>query len=240
MKNLLILTVLLMSCVGVSAKVVRASKNIVSRSIESPAAFTSVVLSGIADVEYTQSTDGTTSIEIFAPDNVIDLVEVYSAGGILKVGLRPKITVVGDAEITVRASSPSLNGVTVSGAGDFETRSVAIEGDMNITVGGAGDVEFDNLACRKLGVSISGAGSVDLERGTAQAAGYVVSGAGEIDADGITAGSVIAKASGAGEISCHATTSIDASASGASKIEVYGRPSQVSQKASGVGKIYIR
>jgi hypothetical protein len=214
-------------------KVVRANRNIVSRTLENPAPFDEINISGMADVEYTQSSDSTTSVEIYAPDNVIDLLEVAIEEGRLSVGTKTGHSIIG-SDVRVRATSPSLRGIGVSGASDISVEGVLTADEFAVGVSGAGDVEIDELICNRLGIGITGAGDVDISRGEAVMAKFTVTGAADINAENLKAKHVEAKVTGAGDIECHATESLSASVSGVGSITYYGNPKTLSTHTSGV------
>ncbi len=223
-------------------KIIKASATTATHTLDNPAAFSKIVVSGVGDVEYRQSTDGTSSVSISCPDNLFDIVEVYSEGGTLTVKTKPGYTItgLGDRDIDIRATSPALNAVRVSGAGD-----ISIEGKLNtdafeVRVSGAGDIDIDNLECRSVEVGVTGAGDVDIERGTAGRAKYTISGAGDIDAGNLRARSVDVRVSGAGDVECYASESISASVSGVGSVFYSGNPAKVDKSKSGIGSIRAR
>lgn len=248
----IVASTLLMACISVeidrkgvrvgNSQAIRASRHIITRTMENPAAFSKIVVSGVGDVEYVQSTDGTTSVSIIAPDNVMEILEVHSSGGTLTVSTKRGFHIVGlgGNDMEVRATSPSLDAVRISGAGDVSIDKVLSTKDLTVTVSGVGDIEIDDLQCENVEIRVSGAGDVDVERGTAVEASYTVSGVGDIDVDGLRAQRVEARVSGTGDVECYASESINARVSGVGSIVYYGNPGSVEKSRSGIGSIQAR
>ncbi len=243
-------------------KKIKASNHIVMRPVDNPAPYTKIDASGTANVEYTQSTDRSTTLSITAPDNIIDLLEVYSSNGTLEIRMKPGYYIDGNSNIVIVTSSPSLNGVDLSGACELSVRGGLQlgDGDMEVDISGVTNVDIDALACGRLKVETSGASDanigqvtcrllaieasgtsdVELGSGSANSAQYSTSGASNITTDKVHAANVMAKSSGASNVSCHACKSLNASTSGASGIDYSGNPASVQRSSSGTSSIRQR
>lgn len=170
---------------------------------------------GAFDIEYTQ---GEQNVRIYAPDNVIPHIIAEVSDGTLKLSTaRTRIRKLGKVKIYV--SSPKLNGVQISGSGDFEAENgmvadnldirvsgsgdINIEGltagDIEIHVSGAGDIDIDRLDCNSINAKISGAGDVELS-GKANTADLRISGAGDIDVSKLNCPEISSSISGAGNV----------------------------------------
>lgn len=151
-----------------------------------------------ADVSYTV-TDGNPSVEVSAPESIIDDLRFGVEDGVLLIQSKDNRNY--RAKIKVAVKSATLERLDIRGAGDFnalsdiDTKSLAIsikgagdvdfedvrcEGDVSITVEGAGDIGFYWLECNDIKVDVMGAGDVRLA-GKAENADLSIKGAGEVD-----------------------------------------------------------
>lgn len=230
------------SCIAINAEIVRASGNIVTRDLDGHTAFTKIKLSGSHDVEYTQSTDGTTSVSITGPDNILDIMDVRTNDGKLTVSTKRGYSIVGlDESVKVRATSPSpLGSVEIAGSGDMTLSGIVTTEEFKGEIAGSGDLDIENLVCTRADIKIAGSGDVDIEYGKASVASFNIAGSGGIEANDFRAANVKAKIAGSGNIACHATESLKVSVAGSGDIYYHGNPPIVESSVAGSGKIYKR
>lgn len=108
-----------------------------------------------------------------------------------------------------------------------------------LEVSGAANVAVNELKNAAISVEASGASKIKLTGDTSKLT-VDVSGATSVNADGLKAETVTAEASGACHVDVHATGTLKANASGASKITYSGSPANVEKSDSGVGKVSPR
>lgn len=205
--------------------------------------FSGIKVSGSPDVIYTQ-TRGKYEVEIYAPDNIVPLLETFVEGNSLVVRFKKNTSITHRGRIEVRVSAPAIDHVHVSGSGSVEFASgLKSDKDLSLKVSGSGDIEGRNIRCANLDIQISGSGDVDLEditstnvrmsvsgsgdgklSGVAETANYRVSGSGEIKATELRSRTVDASVSGSGEIYCHAIDFLKARVSGSGEISYKGNP----------------
>ena len=224
---------------------INSNRNYTSRTVDDiTAPFDAIEVTGSIDVEYSVSPN--VQIMVYGPDNIIPLVEVTSAGGVLKVKLKDKVMIVGDHDTRVIVAAPAIKSARVSGSGDVKLRGPIQATGFDIGITGSGDVECHGLTCENLTVALKGSGDAEVKGvictdvrasidgsgdielgGTASKAELTVKGSGDIDADDLVAETVIARVNGSGDISCHATSSLTADVSGSGEIEYRGNPGQL-------------
>lgn len=181
--------------------------------------FSAIDCSIVCDIIYTQGSD---RVEIKAPENVLEKIEVdVDEGGLLNVSLNgyKYRDNRGKNKITLLVSSTVLDNVTIRGAADFsapegirgETFSFEIKGagdadidgleveTANFGVKGAGDISVERLNCKSLSLVVSGAGDCEFS-GSAEAADINVSGAGDVDISELNTSSLQTNISGVGTI----------------------------------------
>ena len=201
---------------GSGSERIVGSKDLVTRTYNVPQ-FTGISDMISADVEYSM-TDGEPSVTVEAPDNFIDKLNFKVEDGILLVRFddNNKYTM---GKITVKASSATLERLSILGAGDFDCDDLACasldvdvngagdvtfdnvrcEGDVSVAIRGAGDIDLTGLSCKKVSVDIMGAGDVRLV-GAAESASLSIKGAGDIDASRLDCEKVSTSVAGMGSI----------------------------------------
>lgn len=83
--TLMTVTLMLVS-VTACAERITPSKNYVTKKVN-VGSFNAISTSSSVDVIYTQSSGGQ-DVEIYAPDNLVDYIDVRVEGGVLKVGFK--------------------------------------------------------------------------------------------------------------------------------------------------------
>lgn len=253
LKKMLILTLLLaVTSGGLQARIIVPSKKYVTRTLENPMGFNSILSIDGADIEYTQSTDGKTRISIFGSDNLVDLTEITIKNNTLQVKYKENnVVIIGEKRLKVITSSPSLTKASVigssdiriktifraqtldlelSGSGDIEGKSVQCN-IINAILKGSGNIELKKIDCRQITASLYGSGDINLE-GKTSAVFLQVKGSGDINAKQLISGKTEAVILGSGDISCYAQDQLKARISGSGDIEYYGNPISVKKEGN--------
>jgi hypothetical protein len=174
-------------------------------------AFTAVNVSGAYDVEIVVQKEQ--SLEIEGDDNLLPLIRTQVKDGVLYIDNEKSFNT--KHALRVRISVQEFDGITTSGASEFNVSNVKSD-EFNIDASGAGHIE------------VSGE-TKTLEVGMSGAVG--------LDAKDLHAQKVTVKSSGAASADVYATEELRASVSGAGNIDYYGDPKTVSEDASGAGSI---
>lgn len=254
MKNLkvtLMLAVLLFVFVaGIQAQTVTPSKKYVTKEIKDASNFSSITVLGSPDVEYRQSSGSKTEVSVYGSDNLVDLLEVTTVNGVLKVNIKQGVKILsGERRLKVIASSPSLKQVEIKGSADVYLKGTIKGTDLQLNIYGSGDIEAENLQYTSISSFVKGSGDVDLKKvkattvnaevsgsgdidmkGEAQKATYTVKGSGDISAEKLIVRNVVATVAGSGDIACYAAKRLDAKVSGSGDIEYKGNPSIVNKE----------
>ena len=120
--------------------------------------------------------------------------------------------------LRLRITTPALQGLSVSGAGDVTLHGVN-GGDLSLSVQGAGELKGSGTV-QNLNAQLSGAGNMELEELSATNANVVVNGAGNMELN--VTGTLVATVNGLGNI------------------HYRGNPAQVQTAMNGVGSISPR
>ena len=109
----------LMISVSASGKTITASKNYVTKPVKTEQ-FSAIATTSSVNVKYSQSP--VTKVEIYAPDNIIDYVDVRVSGNTLTVGYKSdsKIYIRGNNKTEVRVSAPSVTQFNTQSSGDID------------------------------------------------------------------------------------------------------------------------
>ncbi len=193
---------------------------------------TEVVLRDVGDLIIEQGSPP--ELRITADDNILPCIESKTHDRKLTICTRSRTTLSAKTPISYTLIVPTLDAVTVSGAGTVTTKGLNAD-KLTIKLSGAGKARFDNLTCRSLSLTLSGAGDARLS-GVADALKLRVSGAGEIDAGALKTRAAEVRTSGAGKAIVWAESELKARVSGAGGIRYKGHP-QLEQKTSSAGRI---
>jgi hypothetical protein len=174
-------------------------------------AFSKLDVAGAASVDLEIGT--ATSLAITTDDNLLPLIETKVDGGTLHI--RPTQNYHSNLGVKVTITTPTLEGIDLSGAVDLQARG---------------------LDTPTLALNISGVGHANLAGKTNSFAAQL-SGAAAIDTDNLAAQNVKIDISGTGAAKVCATASLDATISGAGSVHYSGHPAQVKKSVSGVGSI---
>ena len=200
--------------------------------------FTHINLKGNADVKFTQG--DTWSVEALGNERAIEGNDIRVEDGTLVVSKK------GDTDpkqpsIKLIITAPTIESITVSGAGDIDLKKTAeLDNDLSITVSGAGDVELNEVSCKALRITISGAGDVTAKHIQCDTGSVIISGAGDLTSD-ITATDLTVSLGGAGDaeldVKCQTLTVI---AGGTGEVELKGECETLTKRSAGLASIDSR
>jgi hypothetical protein len=168
-----------------------------------------------------------TSLSVTTDDNLLGHIETTVQGGVLEIATEQGIDIDPTESVRYEVSTPAVEKLTLTGAGDFEIAAVAAD-RFAVVLSGAGDVRIGELTADELQVDITGAGSVEVA-GEVTSQTVNLPGAGSYEAAEL-------KTSGVGSATVWVTDELDARVTGVGSIDYYGSPS-VSSSVTGIGSI---
>lgn len=174
--------------------------------------FTGVDAGGAVEVEITVGKDF--AVELEGDDNILANITTEVRDGVLYIE-RKKGNYWSKSRLVARVSLPELNKLDISGASKAIVTGVR-SNSFNVGVSGASKVEISGEA-REVKIDVSGASKLIAENLRAERADV--------------------EASGASKAVLYVSQSINADASGASKITYLGNPPSVSKDASGASSV---
>jgi len=195
--------------------------------------FTEVVLegSGTVSIEVT----GTESLTIEAEDNLMSRLTSDVEGGRLVLGSRGVINATREIIYTVTVAS--LDGVTITGSGEIETRDITTS-RFSAEITGSGSMLLTGLELESLDASIEGSGHIE-------AAGLVddlevrIPGSGTFRGEDLETARAIVSIEGSGSAVVDVSETLEASVTGSGRIEYLGSPDVVSS-VTGSGSVRPR
>lgn len=233
----ILFTGLLSGCTVISdrAEGITPSKKFITRDYKVND-FNALEATTVGDIYYTQATDGKSTLQIYGPDNIVQLIQVTVKNNslVLTTDKHKKIKNANKLKITI--SSPDLNKIDFKGVGNIHIDSKFVTESLDIESKGVGDINIQELDCRNLTVNSMGVGNVDVQ-GKAVNASLISKGVGDVKAADLEAENVIASSNGVGNIRCNATLSLDASVKGVGSIDYKGSPAKKSFSKKGIGSI---
>ena len=149
---------------GMQAQTVTPSKKYITKELNNVSNFSSIKVLGSTDVEYRQSSGSKTEISIYGSDNLVDLLEVSTANGVLQVNIKKGVKILsGERRLKVIASSPSLAQVDIQGSSDVSLKGTIKGTNIRLNIIGSGDIDAENLNYTDISVAVKGSGDVVLK-----------------------------------------------------------------------------
>ncbi|EHP44751.1 hypothetical protein OR16_02030 [Cupriavidus basilensis OR16] len=174
-------------------------------------AFSSLQLNAPVDAVFSASR--TYSVAITAPEDILPLVLTTLTDGRLTISLSAPVVLA--APLTVAITGPSLQAVSIPGAG-------------TLRASGLHEASID--------LRLSGSGSIIAE-GTVGSVRAAISGSGEVDASALHAQRLDAQLSGSGRLLGYASDAASVALTGSGDIVVAGKPHQRAVSRTGSGQV---
>ena len=181
-----------------------SSKNYITQKVKVDH-FDGISTSSSIEVKYTQTT-GSTDVEIYAPDNLMEYVKLEVEGGMLKIFFYSEekgknISVKGKHDTEVRISAPAVHALQASSSGDILLMNgLQCEEEVSLSASSSGDIKGGNIHCKALETDASSSG--DIELGSVECTSLIseASSAGDISINDVKAETVSVEASSSGDV----------------------------------------
>jgi hypothetical protein len=194
--------------------------------------FDEIILAGEGLVVVTVGPE--TSLSVTTDDNLLGYIETTVQGGVLEIATEQGIDIDPTESVRYEVSTPAVEKLMLTGAGDFELAAVTAD-RFAVVLSGAGDVRVGELTATDLQVDITGAGSVEVA-GEVTSQTVNLPGAGSYEAAELKSSQAAVSTSGVGSATVWVTDELDARVTGVGSIDYYGSPS-VSSSVTGIGSI---
>ena len=219
------------------------SKNYITQKVKVDH-FEGISTSSSIDVKYTQTT-GSTDVEVYAPDNLMQYVKLEVEGGMLKIFFYSEetgksINIKGKHDTEVRIAAPAVHALQASSSGDILLMNgLQCEEEVSLSASSSGDIKGGNILCKALETEASSSGDIELESVQCTSLMTEASSAGDISINDVKAETVNVQASSSGDVSLAGVCrSAKFESSSAGDIEADGlKAEHVIAKASSAGDI---
>lgn len=198
----------LMISVSASGKTITASKNYVTKPVKTEQ-FSAIATTSSVNVKYSQSP--VTKIEIYAPDNIIDYVDVRVSGNTLTVGYKSgsKIYIRGNNKTEVRVSAPSVTQFNTQSSGDIDiVTTLNAKGEVILRTGSSGDIEAGDIICNTLNAKTGSSGDIEVASVKCVAIDAMTGSSGDIELKNVSAKTVNASTASSGDIKISGTCDV--------------------------------
>lgn len=197
---------------------------------------------------------------IFAPDNIIDDVEVQNAGGKLHIRMKPglRLNLSGNLNVKAKIFAKDFNSIKATSSGSITVNDKFIQEKMAVSVSSSGSINGDfeandfsvaasssgdysgKIWAISLNAEVSSSGEIDL-KGKAKHAVMQVSSSGEINASELVAETATLQASSSGSVDLAVSRQLMASASSSGDVTVYRKGEiSVTKNESSSGSVNLR
>ena len=245
-KNLLLLAMVAFtfSSCAVQAESIVPSKNYVTKKVKADN-FDGISTATSIDVVYTQIS-GAPDIEVYAPDNLMEYIQIEVEDGMLQVKFQSKespfngINIRGKHRTEVRVSAPALHAFRASSSGDIVLKNgLQTTGKVSMKSSSSGDIEGGKVVCDELIASASSSGDILLERVECTSLNVNASSSGDVSVKELKAETVEADASSAGDVILAGECRFaDLSASSSGDVQAkYLKADKVVARASSAGDV---
>ena len=219
------------------------SKNYITQKVKVDH-FEGISTSSSIEVKYTQTT-GSTDVEVYAPDNLMEYVKLEVEGGMLKIFFYSEetgksINIKGKHDTEVRIAAPAVHALQASSSGDILLMNgLQCEEEVSLSASSSGDIKGGNILCKALETEASSSGDIELESVQCTSLMTEASSAGDISINDVKAETVNVQASSSGDVSLAGVCrSAKFESSSAGDIEADGlKAEHVIAKASSAGDI---
>ena len=181
------------------------SKNYITQKVKVDN-FEGISTSSSIDVKYTQTT-GSTDVEIYAPDNLMEFVKLEVEGGMLKIYFYSEetgkgINIKDKHDTEVRIAAPAVHALQASSSGDILLMNgLQCEEEVSLSASSSGDIKGGNILCKALETEASSSGDIELENVECTSLVTEASSAGDISIGDVKAETVNVEASSSGDVS---------------------------------------
>jgi hypothetical protein len=175
-------------------------------------------------------------LKISGDDNLVPLVESELRDGTLILRNKDHSNFSPKLPLLVEVITGELDGVEASGVSQVTVKAGSKVDQFTAGASGAARVAVEGLETKKAIVSTSGASNVVL-KGTAESLKADAAGASQVKAEELKVEDAEVSISGASGIAVHASKSVGGDVSGASQLNLYGRPAKNTVSISGASSV---
>ena len=210
------------------------------------AAFDKIDISGNMSISYSHAT--TCSVTLKGQTCQLEEAKVETKNGQLNISKKSKSRTRiffndndGNDKIEVILSAPSLKGIQLTGACDFNADSINTDEAFELSLSGAGNVKATKLSAQSFEAKIAGAGDVRIGDVFCKKSLLNLTGAGNINTHmhGVDDANINISGAGNAKVQLTDCDAVSVNLSGAGEVTIVGSPKKLNQSISGAGKVNI-
>ena len=224
---------LINSCVNLNGVTIKGNGEIVD---------TELVLTSFEKIQNNCSADITYHVSseykvIFSTDsNLTEYVEIEIVDNILVI--KTKRGSYSFSEFSVNVYSPELQGINISGSGDFICKEIIQTPKFEININGSGDIK-GKFEVNTFVVNIRGSGKIKLT-GSTDELKLSISGSGDFEGEKFISNHAEIKINGSGDVDVHVNESLNVQIYGSGDVRYSGKPTAVNHSIFGSGEVIKR
>ena len=147
---------------------IKVSDTYRTQGVSSVEPFDVLSVHGQTEVSFRQAPEGTYTVDVSGPENLVELVEVVSQGGTLFVNYKEPLLVLGDHHVRVSVAAPTLKEIHVKEAGEVQVVGPLKAEELKLIVNGKGEIDIDTAQVASVTAHTSGDGEIDINSLTCQ------------------------------------------------------------------------
>jgi hypothetical protein len=202
-------------------------------------AFHALEAGSVLQVTVAVTKDAKPGLKISGDDNLVPLVESELRDGTLILRNKDHSNFSPKLPLLVEVTASELDRVEASGASQVTVKGGSKVDQFTAGATGTATVTVLGLESSKAEASVSGASRVVL-KGTAESLKADAAGASQVKAEELKVEDAEVSISGASGIAVHASKSVGGDVSGASQLNLYGRPAKNTVSISGASSVNDR
>lgn len=236
LRTFILLIMAFAGAAGALAATVRPSDKYVTREVKT-GDFNALRTSTSLDIVYTV---GPRKVEIYAPDNLIEYIQVKVEGKELHVNYKENMNIQGKHKSCVIVSAPAVRDFMATSSGDIIIKSPISLKNSNVAMNttSAGDIKALSINAKSVALGISSAGDIVAQDILADAVYISIISSGDIEIKEVVAGTEVnAHTNSSGDIRIGVisapTVSLGSSSSGDIRTVVKAGNADISANSSG-------
>lgn len=178
---------------------IQTSKNYVEKTVKT-GDFRAVCTSTSIDIEYRQ---GPRKVEIYAPDNLIEYIEVSVHNGVLTASYNVnRIQIIGSNKTVIKVSAPDVSKFYTTSSGDIDiVTPLSSKSKVEFSTSSSGDISAGSVSAPNVVFCTQSSGDIEVDYLKCTDAKFSTMSSGDIEIDNLEAVSVLATTQSSGDIS---------------------------------------
>ncbi len=204
-----------------------------TRTIE---AFHALDVGSVLEVKVAVVAGAKPSLKISGDDNLVPLVESVVKDGVLVLKVKDSGNISPKLALLAEVTTDEIDRVEASGAANVKVSGGGKVDRFTVEASGAAKIKVDGLETPHAVASASGASQVTLS-GTAESIKVDAAGASQVEAAELKVDDADVSVSGASGAALRVSKSVEGDVSGASRLDLHGRPEKNAVSTSGASSV---